>query len=102
AEGAEDTSLAGVPPPPMVRQGHGDDELVLPADDEQALDDTVILPAEGASLPVGPPARARHRRPAQRSPAIGTRRTLLIVAAVVVVVIIAAAVAALVILRLMT
>ena len=100
AEGPADSSLAGVPPPPPVRQVYGEDELVLPEDDERALDDTVILPAEGASLPLEPPARMRHRRPAQRSPAISTRRTFLLVAAVLVVV--AAAIAALVIIRQLT
>ncbi|HUU23712.1 MAG TPA: hypothetical protein VM389_14355 [Phycisphaerae bacterium] len=93
---AEDSASGGIPPPPTVSPRQGEDEFVLPEEGDEALDDTVILPAEGSPAPAERPAQAHPHRPATRSPAISAKRTFLLAAAVIV--ILAAAVVAMVLL----
>jgi hypothetical protein len=86
---ADDTAIAGVPPPPAVGERPAEEEIVLPEDSEEGLEDTVVLPAEGAVGPGEKPAsRGRGKLvhwPGQQAPALSARRTFLIVAGVVVV-----------------
>ena len=87
ADPADETTGGFVPPPPAVPMtpGHVEEEFVLPKEGDEDLDDTVILPAEGITLPVEPSSPPRHRRHAQKAPAVNARRTFLIVVAVIIV-----------------
>jgi len=93
ALGSDDTDISEktlpglVPPPPPVEQKRLDEELLLP-EDEEALADTVILPAEAVTADAEPPEsplRRHYRSLTEARPALSPKRTFLVVALVVVV-----------------
>ena len=90
SDASEDTAVGPVPPPPPVGRGllELEEDLLLPRDDADGLDDTVILPAEGAAPPdddaVAPPGRGRHVA-VDSARILSARRTFFLVAAVIVV-----------------
>ena len=95
------------PPPSTADKLSLDEEFFLPdGEDEEALDDTVVLPAEELSRPMHerspttqkPPETHLHHGAPRKSPALDGSRTFLLVAAVVVV-LIAALIAAAFIMR---
>ena len=82
-----DDSSVLIPPPPATREPALDEGFQPPADGEEALAETVILPAQQSPGPpsVDEPLDRHYPRFADRRPAISTHTTLLIVAAAVVV-----------------
>jgi len=83
----EDSSSGTVPPPPPIGERPLDEDFILPEDDEEDLEDTVILPAEEFTRPEEKRPRRHHHRPVQSRPGINAKRTFLIVAAAIVVLI---------------
>jgi DNA-directed RNA polymerase subunit RPC12/RpoP len=86
----EDTSVGIVPPPPPVENPRPlEEDFLLPGAGNEALADTVILPAEALPPPPEPrrsiAERLFHPPPEAREPPINPRRTLLVVAIVLVV-----------------
>jgi hypothetical protein len=94
----DDTNHAGVPPPPGVGQEPLREELIiLPAESNADLADTVMLPAGvfAEKQEEEEPSQARSRRPVHATalerhrPALNIVRTILILVAVIVVLIVA-------------
>ena len=85
AEAKDDTAVGRIPPPPSVGERPLEDELLLPEETQDDLDDTVILPAEEIEEPEDDLIDRLFHSPTRRPPALNSRRTFLIVAVALVV-----------------